>query len=266
MVWALFLLFGVIAAIHAYEYNNSVSAYNFTQPPKLDSAVMNEKTPIVLEIGVLPWRPGPPGSWTVITEDGISMSSTEFWKLENKMAIGNGEELAVEMGLATGLAELNDARPWWWLSGLSDVAVEYLVPGRVKGFQWITAERQWVGCSAGDPITVWLVHSRYRRFLPDAGVDPWTITVADNPWIGRVQYIEVRIKPGWCLGVPAHWGFAVRPEVVGSEAAKSGSAIWSAAQHSALSWCMSNSEYGPWHTELWNQWSEVISPSPNTDQ
>jgi len=279
MVWALFLFLGIIIGIHAYEYYSSIQAYNFTQPPKLDSTVMNEKTPIVLEIGVLPWRPGPLGPWSLVTEDGASVSSTEFWSLESKPDISNGEEVAAEMGLATGLAELNDARPWWWLPGLSDVSVDYLAPGRVKGFQWITAERQWIGCSAGDPVTVWLVHSRYQRFLPDPGVDPWAITVAMNPWIGRVQYIEVRIKPGWCLGVPAHWGFAVRPESVRPEVAGSesgaakvgsvrnvGSAIWSASQHSALSWCRSNTEYGPWRTELWNQWLEVISPNPNIDQ
>jgi hypothetical protein len=274
MVWTLFLLIGIVVAvaIHAYEYYSSIQEYNFTQPPKLDSGVLQEKTPVVLEIGVLPWRPGPAlPSWTVVTDDGSTLQVADWWSQAEKPVIANGEELATEMDLATGLAELNDARPWWWTPGLSDVAVDYLAPGSFQGFQWISAERHWFGCSAGAPVTVWLVNSRYRRFLPDVGVDPWAITVASNPWIGRVQYIEVRIKPGWCLGIPSHWGFAVRPEVVRPEAAgpeqkNAGSAIWNASQHSVLSWCLSNTESAPSHTELWNQLAEAISPNPNIDQ
>jgi hypothetical protein len=272
MVWVLFLLLVAAFALHAYEYYHSIQEYNFTQPPKLDSSVLQEKTPVVFEIGVLPWRPAlAQDSWTVATEEGMGMSLVEWWGQAEKPAIANGEELAANMELATGVAELNDARPWWWLPGLSGVSVDYLIPGSIQGLQWVSAERQWVGCSAGDPVTVWLVHSRYRRFLPVGSdkVDPWSITVSDNPWIGRVQYIEVRIKPGWCLGVPSHWGFAVRPEVAGPLAgstSKAGSAIWNASQHSVLSWCLSNTDSAPSHTELWNQLLEAILPNPNIDQ
>ena len=277
MVWALFLVLGIVAAIHAYDYYSSVQEYNFTQPPKLDSELIREKTPIVLEIGVLPWRPGiVQDSWTVTLEDGYTMSAAEWWSLKEKPAIMNGDELAEKMGLVTGLAEINEARPWWWPPGLSEVSVNYLMPGSFQGFQWIGAERHWIGCSAGAPVTVWLVHSRYRRFLASAGgVDPWSITVADNPWIGRVQYIEVRIKPGWCLGIPCHWGFAVRPEEVrpeevrpeaGPEVKTDGSAIWNASQHSVLSWCLSNTDSVPLNTESWSQLLEEILPSPNIDQ
>jgi len=265
MVWVLFLFIGIVVAVsvHAYEYYYSIQEYNFTQPPVLDSSVLQEKTPIVLEIGVLPWRPAPAQeSWTIVTDEGDSISAAEWWGLSKKPGIANGEELATEMGLATGLAELNESRPWWWLPGLSDVSVDYLIPGAFQGLQWISAERHWIGCSAGGPVTVWPVHSRYRRFLPVGSekVNPWSITVADNQWIGRVQYIEVRSKPGWCLGIPSHWGFAVRCEQ------KVGSAIWNASQHSVLSWCLSNTESVPTHTELWNQLLEVISPNPNIDQ
>jgi hypothetical protein len=172
------------------------------------------------------------------------------------------------MEFEKGLAEINDSRPWWWLPGLSDVSVGYLTEGKVQGLQWISAERHWIGCSAGAPVTVWLVHSRYRRYLPVCStgfVDPWSITATVNPWIGRVQFIEVRVKPGWCLGIPSHWGFAVRPETIKpeSESAKvrpegesAESAVWNAEQHSALSWCMSHLEYIPLHIESLNQSSE----------
>jgi hypothetical protein len=265
MVWGLFLLLGIIVAIHAFEYQHSVQEYIFTQPPKLESAVLREKTPAVVEIGVLPWRPGPSvGPWTVVTDDGTAMPAADWWAApaSSRPVIANGTDLAAEMELSTGLAEINDARPWWWLPALSDVSVDYLSPGKVQGLQWISAERHWIGCSAGAPVTVWLVHSRYRRYLPVGSgelVDPWSITAAVNPWIGRVQFIEVRVKPGWCLGIPSHWGFAVRPEIeaaAAAAAAEEGSAVWNAAQHSALSWCMSHMEYIPLHIESLNQSSE----------
>ena len=278
MVWGFFLLLGIIVAVHWFEYQRSIQEYIFTQPPNLESSVLKEKSPTVVEIGVLPWRPGPSSS-TIVTDDGTSIASAEWWSMSDKPVISNGTELAAELELATGLADINDARAWWWLPGLFDVSVDYLAKERVQGLQWVTAERHWIGCSAGNPVTVWLVHSRYRRYLPvEAGaqVDPWAITVATNPWIGRVQYIEVRVKPGWCLGVPSHWGFAVRSE--STEPAKEEkalpekatktmkameameameaiheSAIWNASQHSALSWCLSNTEYIPLHIELLNQ-------------
>ena len=274
MVWGLLLLLGIIVAVHWFEYQHGVQEYIFTQPPKLESSVLKEKTPTVMEIGVLPWRPGPSSS-TVVTDDGTAMPSADWWA-SDKPVISNGTELAVELELATGLAEINEARAWWWLPGLFDVSVDYLAKGRVQGLQWVSSERHWIGCSAGNPVTVWLVHSRYRRYLPVGSgetVDPWAITVTANPWIGRVQYIEVRVKPGWCLGVPSHWGFAVRSESTESvtvrsestehpekamkaEKAASGSAIWNATQHSALSWCLSNMEYIPLHIESLNQHSE----------
>jgi hypothetical protein len=55
------------------------------------------------------------------------------------------------------------------------------------------------------------------------------MTVAEVPWIGRIQYIEVTVKPGWCIGLPAHWGFAVR------SSSDSESWIWSGQQQSVLS-------------------------------
>ena len=269
MVWGLFLLLGIIVAIHAFEYQHSVQEYVFTQPPKLEASVLREKTPAVIEIGVLPWRPGPSvGPWTVVTDDGTAMPATDWWKGDTKPVIANGAELAVEMEFEKGLAEINDSRPWWWLPGLSDVSVGYLTEGKVQGLQWISAERHWIGCSAGAPVTVWLVHSRYRRYLPVCStgfVDPWSITATVNPWIGRVQFIEVRVKPGWCLGIPSHWGFAVRPETIKPESEptkvrpegeSAESAVWNAEQHSALSWCMSHLEYIPLHIESLNQSSE----------
>jgi hypothetical protein len=254
MMWALLIFLGVVAAVHWWEYQNSVQEYTFATPANLDlnrelRPVFAEKTPIMVEIGPLPWRPeiAEKAPWTAVTEDGVSMSIGAWLKEEPRPALTNQSNLAQQTDLAAGLADIDGGRAWWWLPGVQDTSIDVLPAGGIVGLSWVTAERQWIGCSSGSPLTVWLVHSRYRRFLPGtagAPIDPWSLTAAEAPWIGRVQYIEVRIRPGWCLGLPAHWGWAVKTE----EPAESW--WWLAAQHSPLSWVLSNmSDKAPEHTE-----------------
>jgi hypothetical protein len=161
---------------------------------------------------------------------------SEWLKTTPHQEIRNGTVLAETMELSTGLADINDGRQWWWMSGLQNLTVDILEPGQTLGLHWVGAERHWIGCSDGEPLTLWLVHSRYHKFLPAAAADPWSLTVADAPWIGRVQYIEVIVRPGWCVGVPAHWGVAARPAVPeGATTAPGASWVWTADQHSPLS-------------------------------
>jgi len=230
-MWELLILLLVIAAVHWWEYSTSVQEYTFAQPADHDdlSRVLQEKTPIALEVGSLPWRPEVAGkaSWTV---DSVPIQQ---W-LANRAPIGDKAGLAEQMGLTTGLTDLDIGRPWWWLPELRDAQVDILQG--VVGLSWVSAERHWIGCSHGAPITLWLVHSRYRKFLPmsTASVNPWALTVAEAPWIGRVQYIEVTVKPGWCIGLPAHWGFAIR--TLSTESSESW--VWSAEQHSMFSFTL----------------------------
>ena len=232
-MWELLVLLAIVVGIHWWEYRNSVQEYTFAAPATLDkhddlATLLMEKTPLAVEIGALPWRPevAATANWIIETEEGDRLSVGQW--LTNKGALNNQEELATEMELTTGLVDLDAGRPWWWLPALREARVDILPAGAVMGLSWVSAERSWIGCSSGGPLTLWVVHSRYRRFLPSVDtVDPWTLTVATAPWIGRVQYIEVLVKPGWCIGLPAHWGFAVRSD--------DQSWIWSAEQHSILS-------------------------------
>jgi len=187
----LVVIIAIIASI--WDYRSSIQEYKFARPGSLSelSDVLREKSPVAIQVGTLP----------------------------------NTEELA------TGLSELADARALWWLPGLWNVRRYQEGPGLLTGLEWVTAERQWVGCSSGTPLTVWLVHSRYRRFLDSTdGSDPWGLTQEQAPWISRVQFIEVNIKPGWTLGIPAHWGFAIK--------SAGQTDWWRAQQHSVLSWAV----------------------------
>ena len=252
MIWAFLLLFGVIVAVHWFEYQRSVQEYTFAQPAALGDlrGIQGDKTPIVAEIGALPWRPDVAGlaAWSCVVGAEPTAEASETPVLEMPVSawlketprppLVNPEGLAAEMDLTTGLSELDDSRAWWWLPGLRDARVGILEPSEKLGLSWVSEERRWIGCSSGAPLILWLVHSRYRRFLPSAAavnqemVDPWALTVAEAPWIGKVQFVEVRVRPGWCVGLPAHWGYAVR--VDGVEAAW----WWSASQHSAFSFSL----------------------------
>lgn len=201
---AFFIFLGILVLVHWFEYRRSIQEYSVTQVPIEELAgVMSEKTPIMVDIGLLPWRP----EITKVTEP-----------------IEDNEALAAQIDLAKGLTDLDSARSPWWLPGLFHPSVDIL-KNEVEGLTWVTAERQWIGCTSGS-LTIWLVHSRYRRYLPDGVTNPWTLTVAEAPYIGRVQFIEVVIKPGWALGLPSHWGYAVKAAEAWS---------WTAEQHSIFS-------------------------------
>jgi len=232
-MWELLVLLAVVVGIHWWEYQSAVQEYTFAQPATLEdelSTLLREKTPMAVEIGSLPWRSSlaEKAAWTVVVESGAEMPVSEWMTGRKKQEITNNEALAAEMELTTGLVDLDAGRPWWWLPELRNCRVDILHEGQNLGLSWITAERHWIGCTEGGPVTLWLVHSRYRRYLPaGSSVNPWTLTVAEAPWIGRVQYIEVTVKPGWCIGLPAHWGFAAKSDA--------DAWIWSANQHSFLS-------------------------------
>jgi hypothetical protein len=205
MVWAVLIFLAVLVGVHWFEYNRAIKEYTFAQPTKIDDhselrSILSEKTPLVIEIGPLPWH--------------ADLDETD-------------------VDITTGLLDLDESRAMWWLPGLYNTSVSVLEPEKVVGLQWVSAERTWVGCSAGEPLLIWLVHSRYRRYLPeeDPPVNPWILTSANAPYISRVQFIEVVVKPGWAIGLPAHWGFACSTD-------KGSSWMWTANQHSGLSWCL----------------------------
>ncbi len=254
-MWAILLLLAVVVGVHWFEYTHTVQEYTLSQPLRTDELreVLREKTPTILEIGDLPWRPelAAKAAWSVDIGDEETIPSSHWVATPEQLSlIQNGGDLADQMELSVGLTDLEKARPWWWMPGMRNSTVDILAPNSVTGFQWVDAERRWIGCSHGGPLLLWLVHSRYKQYLPDVRtsaepIDPWALTVEKAPWIGRVQFIEVRIKPGWCIGLPAHWGVAVK-----NESEKEPAWWWSADQHSVLSLCLHNTVgKDPAHTE-----------------
>lgn len=211
---AILIFIGILVLVHWFDYQRSIQEYSVTQVPIDELAgVMMEKTPVMVELGLLPWRP--------------EIAQTSSWgHMTEGPTIEDNQGLAATIELTTGLADIDRARSLWWLPGVFHPSVDILNTV-VEALTWVTAERQWIGCTSGAPLTVWLVHSRYRRYLPEPVADPWSLTVAEAPYIGRVQYIEVIIKPGWSLGLPTHWGYSIKSDGT--------SWTWSAEQHSLFS-------------------------------
>jgi hypothetical protein len=185
-MWAVLIFLLVLIGLNWWDYSTTVQEYTIAQPKHGDDVAA-----II-------------GDKTPIV-------------VEIPLPVPTDDEM-----LTVGLADLDSARRWWWLPDLRNCHTERET---TRGLTWVGAEREWVG-SIDAEKTVWLVHSRYRRFLPDEAVDPWALTKETAPYIGRVQYIEVVLKPGWCIGVPAHWGYALK----GAEGW-----VWTAEQHSFFS-------------------------------
>lgn len=65
--------------------------------------------------------------------------------------------------------------------------------------------------------TVSLVNSRSESFLP-AGWKyryPQSFTVNDTPLVGEIQFIDIVVRPGTVLAIPAHCLYALQPKSVG---------------------------------------------------
>ena len=160
MIWAVLILLAAVVAVHWFFYSRSVQEYTFAQPANTSDVrgIQTEKTPIVLEIGTLPWRPevAEVANWNVevgATDGGIMTIPVSAWLKDStrpRPAILNESELAAEMGLTTGLGELDDSRAWWWLPGLSDARVGVQETGDITGLRWVAAERHWFGVSITD--------------------------------------------------------------------------------------------------------------------
>jgi len=175
----------------------------------------------------------PVKAYTFARPNGLSELNAGVLREKTPVAVEVGP-LGGGVDFTPGLTELDDARPWWWLPGLWTPTSGSLT-GDCLGLTWVTAERQWIGCSSGAGLSVWLVHNRYRRYLDETGVNPWTMTERECPLIERVQFVEVVVRPGWALGVPAHWGWAARPQPQQEQQQEQQAGWWRADQHSAVS-------------------------------
>ena len=143
MILELAILVGIIVFVHWWEYRSSIQEYVFAQPATLERhaelcGLIKEKLPIAVEVESLPWRPAiaEKASWSVQTPDGIIPASE--WTTSIKPIL-NGGVLASEMEIQMGLADIDAARPWWWMPGIHDIRVDILNSNEVMNLSWVFA-------------------------------------------------------------------------------------------------------------------------------
>ncbi len=219
----LILLFFYKQSVEEYKLNQ----ISFSQADALPS-LLAEKSPIVvLDTPQIPF-------WN--TADLTSRPFLATARLANGRAIGELIHLNVDetkphqlfnKGLATMLGEKTGAPVW-----VQNKWTKHLVPSWI---QWATNPtcQAWFGSrglnSTAAPWTlltvsegtaqVSLLHKKYDTFLPSKWKNrlPTEFSPADTPFLGDIGYIDVILRPGTTLLVPAHWKVAwtAAPEVEG---------------------------------------------------
>jgi len=62
--------------------------------------------------------------------------------------------------------------------------------------------------------TISLVNKRSESFLPTSWKYKYTqnLTVNDTPLVGEVQFIDIVVRPGTMLAIPAHQIYSMKPK------------------------------------------------------
>lgn len=259
----LLLVFSVIfyrSAIHEY----TILQRNWDSEDVKWAALLGEKAPLIIRQVPTAWtklwtqkRTAKFGWPAVISEKGQrSRTNWSTWitaknnTLSGKRLI-NEPDLAIAAGLPDQAAEVAlNLRSPYWLPGsfaVKNLTASVIAPinGAFIGLRKTTAEATaWVATD-GPPLTVWLAHEGATKggsYLPKNphGRDPWRLKPEESPWISELKFLEVRLRAGNMLVLPAHWWVAFKCEesnpggMVGE-----GSWFWTAEFHSPISWMAS---------------------------
>lgn len=65
-------------------------------------------------------------------------------------------------------------------------------------------------CPTDGEVIVTLMSAKEDKYLPAQylGKAPHEFTIADTPYVGHIKYLDVKLRPGVALFVPAHWKVA----------------------------------------------------------
>lgn len=252
MILELLFIGLLVFAICALAYRGAVHEFQILQKDYVSdmkwSDMLTEELPIVIRSLPNRWL----GAWTrqrteqktwvltVIDEAGKKFRTTwAHWLQSPKGQPQNLEELAAVAKLDTTLRNWSDEgfRRWSWLPTSTPLPA-ILTDSQNQGVTKTTAEFTAIVPTDGEPLDVWIAH---EGAIPETvaddlrGKNPWIQTTKEIPWIGEVQCIEVKLRPGNALIVPKHWWYALR---VSGE--KGQSWYWTAAFHTPVSFLASS--------------------------
>ncbi len=252
----LFLL--IVVGVCLVSYKGAVHEFQILQkdwaPNITWSQMLDENVPIVIrnvdpEWQGLTWnyKATAKKSWpiVVLTEDGEYLKTTwSDWiqSAPGQPTLQNGEELARVAKLPVDTWTDGGFSRWSWLAP-KRMEAHMLGPTEdtVLPVYKTTAVSTVIQSTDGAPLQIWLAHS---GAVPNAvatdlaGNNPWTLSSEEIPWMDEVKFIEIKLRPGNALSIPAHWWIAARP-MFGTEAPTKmadGSWFWIAEFHSPISY------------------------------
>jgi hypothetical protein len=216
----LILLFFYKQSVEEYKLNQ----ISFSQSESLP-ALLTEKSPIVvLDTPQIPF-------WT--SADLQSRPALAAGRLANGLAIGEAIHLNVEESKPhrffnkkqSALIGEKTGAPVWiqnkWLQHLVPQYIQWATQPVCyawfgsRGLQATTAPWTLITVSEGT-AQVSLLHKKYDNLLPKQwrGRLPTEFTPTDTPFLGDIGYIDVILRPGTTLLVPAHWkvAWSAKPE------------------------------------------------------
>jgi hypothetical protein len=228
MLWWIFL-FVFIFFIGAIFYKQSIQEFRINQIEWGQIGQIHElweeRAPIVVK-GV----PVPP-VWTFQDVGIRPVYNIEIPKSQTKQTVqtwvGAAEpDAIVPWGTDTAarLAEIASFKPWLqaiWVSkynrglraALSPLfpTVPYLWAG-ARGLHQVRSQWSLIFPTEGS-IVVTLITSGQDDFLPKPweGTFPSIYSLSDTPYVSSIQYMDVILRPGHALWVPAHWKVAWEP-------------------------------------------------------
>lgn len=128
------------------------------------------------------------------------------------MVIQNSKEIANSLGITKIVEErTRDARGMWlpWTS--ADV---YIVGLESPSFGLTHISAEWAVIIPTDGnVFVSIVHPDNEKYLPDTPVRIWSDeAIQDYPLLAEVEYMDLIVRPGVMLFIPAHWYFSIRAQ------------------------------------------------------
>ena len=158
------------------------------------------------------------------------------WLAYPSSPILNAKELGLKTKLDITIQHWEPLRRWYWIPVGSPTP--YVLSSNPHnlciGLQKTTADATAIVSTSGSPLEVWVSHEGgIPSSLTDTltGKNPWIQSTNEIPGVENVKFIEILLRPGNVIVLPAHWWFAIRCHTHTKR-----SWFWTHEFHSPVSW------------------------------
>ena len=226
MLWWIFI-FVFIFFVGALFYKQAIREFrinqiNWSQIDQLQE-LWEERAPIVVKDSPVPpvWTFQDVGIRPVYNiEIPSSQQSVQTW-------VGAAEADAIvpwQEQTAAKLAEIAALRPWLenvWMSKCNKGIRQFVAPAfpytpylwaGARGLHQVRSQWSLIFPTEGS-IIVTLITTGQDDYLPSPweGTFPSLYSLSDTPYVSSIQFMDVILRPGHALWVPAHWKVAWEP-------------------------------------------------------